>query len=424
MMSAVNPQGWTSPRQFLLLWSLCACLVVNEVLEMPRHFQQYLRVPQSQEIDLSDLEAQFHTKRLQVLQRLKETDLLEWGAYEDFKHYVDNFQVYVLNKTADPSPPLSMLTNYTYFYLPDKGGANLCWAATLFHTYYQQPSPSPLPHILITSLNRDWGAFSVSMLPGVYIMKSKYEQNLQYKKKSCLDSNGTDILGLYLNHPDTKAVISTQAHDVHYEKAHSLALGLEAPVRSYLIYETLKRQQPRQTRPDIMYVSAKEWDFRQGALKLVEERFHVSNQYQQYWGFDANNPQAFRKTRLQRVRQSIRELFTSIPNPPKQYYLNMSHSKFVFSPVGFGMDCYRNWEALYLGSIPIIETRNRTQDNWFRVFDDLPVALIDHFDNLTPEWLEAEYVRILGGNYRWEKLTKQYWVDFTKAFLDPTQRQL
>ena len=37
-----------------------------------------------------------------------------------------------------------------------------------------------------------------------------------------------------------------------------------------------------------------------------------------------------------------------------RYYIHIARSKFVLSPPGLGMDCYRTWEALYLGSIPIV----------------------------------------------------------------------
>ena len=109
---------------------------------------------------------------------------------------------------------------------------------------------------------------------------------------------------------------------------------------------------------------------------------------------------------------------------------------------GLGFDCYRTWEAIIIGAIPVMETLNRyvqlvdalkidsavpdvvlarfagnRDDGWFRTFDNLPVAWIDSFDNLTPEWLQEEYKRIIANptRYNYEKLTKKYWADFIRS---------
>ena len=70
-----------------------------------------------------------------------------------------------------------------------------------------------------------------------------------------------------------------------------------------------------------------------------------------------------------------------------------------------------------MGTIPILEHLNRT-DGWFRTFDYLPVVWIDSYDNLTPDYLEAEYQRIISkpkSYWKYEKLTQQWWVDFIQS---------
>jgi hypothetical protein len=94
------------------------------------------------------------------------------------------------------------------------------------------------------------------------------------------------------------------------------------------------------------------------------------------------------------------------------YLREMRKSKFILSPPGLGLDCYRHWEALYMGTIPVIEHLNRT-DGWYRNFDDLPVAWIDHYDNLTADWLEnVAYPQIVSNykKYNYAKLTRQWWI--------------
>jgi hypothetical protein len=52
---------------------------------------------------------------------------------------------------------------------------------------------------------------------------------------------------------------------------------------------------------------------------------------------------------------------------------------FVISPHGKGLDCYRTWEALLMGCIPIV--RRSAIDPLYR---GLPVAIVDDWDEITP----------------------------------------
>ena len=81
-----------------------------------------------------------------------------------------------------------------------------------------------------------------------------------------------------------------------------------------------------------------------------------------------------------------------------------------------GWDCYRTWEALILGCIPILETYYR-RDGLYRTYDDLPVLWVDHYDNVTPSLLEREYPVILSKakEYNFEKLTNQWWIDLINS---------
>jgi hypothetical protein len=94
------------------------------------------------------------------------------------------------------------------------------------------------------------------------------------------------------------------------------------------------------------------------------------------------------------------------------YIREMRKSKFILSPSGLGLDCYHHWEALYMDTIPVIEHLNRTA-GWHRNFDDLPVAWIDLYDNLTADWLENVAYPQIDANYdtyNYAKLTRQWWI--------------
>jgi len=86
------------------------------------------------------------------------------------------------------------------------------------------------------------------------------------------------------------------------------------------------------------------------------------------------------------------------------YLDNIYHHKFVFSPGGNGMDSHRKWECLYMGSIPIDK---RNIDNQF--YQDLPVCLVDNWEDVTEKFLLSEYERIKAGTWNMEKLNFEYW---------------
>ena len=104
------------------------------------------------------------------------------------------------------------------------------------------------------------------------------------------------------------------------------------------------------------------------------------------------------------------------------YYNEMLQSKFILTPPGLGLDCYRIWEALYLGTIPVIETGNRmNEDGWLSyTLQDLPISFIEDYKDLTPAFLEAEYQRITSNpqQFNFKKLTRQYWIQMAKSFLE------
>jgi hypothetical protein len=96
-------------------------------------------------------------------------------------------------------------------------------------------------------------------------------------------------------------------------------------------------------------------------------------------------------------------------------------AKFHLCPSGLGMDSYRNYETIAMGTIPIMEKLGR-RDGWYRTYDKLPVLWVDHFDNVTPALLEKQYRRIISKarEYEFERLTQQWWLDLINRYrFDP-----
>lgn len=58
-----------------------------------------------------------------------------------------------------------------------------------------------------------------------------------------------------------------------------------------------------------------------------------------------------------------------------------------------------------MGSIPIVQ-----RDIVHRGWEDLPIAWLDDWKEITPQWLDAQEARIQGGTFPLEKLTARYWI--------------
>jgi len=84
---------------------------------------------------------------------------------------------------------------------------------------------------------------------------------------------------------------------------------------------------------------------------------------------------------------------------------------FIVSPPGAGLDCFRTWEAIILGNIPILlKTPHFTETS---LFDELPVVFIENYSEITLENMEiwkAEFIEKFE-SYKFEKLTLKYWED-------------
>ena len=91
--------------------------------------------------------------------------------------------------------------------------------------------------------------------------------------------------------------------------------------------------------------------------------------------------------------------------PFKDYLKEMAQSKFAFSPRGLASDCYRNWEALLVGTIPIIRSSEIDP-----LFEDLPVLIVNSWDEVTQEFLERKYVQITSRKYDIKRLYMDYWL--------------
>ena len=106
-------------------------------------------------------------------------------------------------------------------------------------------------------------------------------------------------------------------------------------------------------------------------------------------------------------------VFNAVRKPLKEYILEMSQYLFVLSPFGKGLDCFRTWEALLVGSIPVVHSSTLNE-----LYKDLPVIIVEDWSEVTEDFLEKKYLEIKELPYNREKLFLQYWIEPINLYRD------
>jgi len=96
----------------------------------------------------------------------------------------------------------------------------------------------------------------------------------------------------------------------------------------------------------------------------------------------------------------------------KNFLREIHNHVFVLCPRGNGIDTHRLWETLYMGSIPIIKKNIAYED-----FYDLPICLVNEWEEIDEEFLLKEQDRILNSDLNIEKLFMNYWINKINKYL-------
>lgn len=152
---------------------------------------------------------------------------------------------------------------------------------------------------------------------------------------------------------------------------------------------------------------------------------------------DAQNPE--RQILKKMLNNKTFCSFRNTPVPFADYLKEMAEYKFALSPRGWGPDCYRTWEALYVGTIPIVRrcqfdmliVRSPDLSNIDKpgfenqyalipassisqldtLYQELPILVVDDWEELTEEFLLEKYAEITAQRYSPKKLYMEYWIE-------------
>lgn len=87
-----------------------------------------------------------------------------------------------------------------------------------------------------------------------------------------------------------------------------------------------------------------------------------------------------------------------------QYFDELASSHFVISPIGYEIDCVRNWEAFPLQCVPIVEHTFLDP-----LYEGLPIVFVDNYEQVTQEFLEEKIRELAQMSFRPEKAFFSYW---------------
>ena len=95
-------------------------------------------------------------------------------------------------------------------------------------------------------------------------------------------------------------------------------------------------------------------------------------------------------------------------------YASFSRYMYWLSPFGAGLDCHRTWEAMFVGSIPIVP---RSSLDSIYEDGDLPILVVDDLRSVSEELLLAHAPRFahLERDFPRNKLLQAYWNHFAVA---------
>jgi hypothetical protein len=86
------------------------------------------------------------------------------------------------------------------------------------------------------------------------------------------------------------------------------------------------------------------------------------------------------------------------------YLDNIYNHKFIVCAMGNGIDTHRPWEALYMGSIPLM----RKHVN-YSFYKDLPICLVDEWEQVDEYFLTNWLIENHGRKWNMDMLNFSYW---------------
>lgn len=113
------------------------------------------------------------------------------------------------------------------------------------------------------------------------------------------------------------------------------------------------------------------------------------------------------RVRLKQHYQSSYATVAPAANLPVRDFLqSIARHKFTLCPSGMGLDCYRVYESIYLGSIPILKRCDFAE--MLQAYN-LPILVVDNLFDISPQFLEIVWDQFQEREWDYRAVTKSYW---------------
>jgi hypothetical protein len=140
-------------------------------------------------------------------------------------------------------------------------------------------------------------------------------------------------------------------------------------------------------------------DIRNNSKPLIERKIKI------YVNFTLTSDRFNdRKESLENINPDLMEINSSFTKRTINWEITTNYA-FVLSPFGNGMDCHRTWESICLGSVPIVKA-----PNFRKLFEDLPVLIVNNWSDITQELLENTIQDFKTKTFNYDKIKLNYWV--------------
>ena len=127
-----------------------------------------------------------------------------------------------------------------------------------------------------------------------------------------------------------------------------------------------------------------------------------------------HKPRPYRERILGHLRHSLQQ---SLPNAyagkaalrsgTQTYVGDLFRHAIVLSPPGSGVDCYRHYEALLCGAVPLLEYSPLAVE----LLSGLPYIMVRSWAEVSASFLERELAQLKTRTFDWRRLTRAYWRD-------------
>ena len=127
-----------------------------------------------------------------------------------------------------------------------------------------------------------------------------------------------------------------------------------------------------------------------------------------------HKPRPYRERILGHLRRALGQALpnayagkAALRSGTETYVGDLFRHAIVLSPPGSGVDCYRHYEALLCGAVPLLEYSPLAVE----LLAGLPYIMVRSWAEVSARFLERELASLKTRTFDWRRLTRAYWRD-------------